>query len=156
MTLGGTKQVDVKEQLSLIYGDNVISLFNRLAFVWEEDQKVDGLKTIKIKGKILFSTGEYFIRDSVEDVIELKSRGSGIIGYSIFLNGDIQKIFSVKKEEIFTLPIMVISKDLKIEVGKIKSRHYTLKRPEVVLEYNFKVYSGQFDLNGDLISFVSM
>lgn len=145
---------DIKDYLSVIYGDNIKVLFNTYVFTWDSDDKIRS-------GYILATNGAKLITEKIEDAIEIKSRVTGEIqGYAIFLNKQLTGLFRMcnnKSLRANTIKdnILIISKELTFERGKIQSRFYSTKRPDLVLTYRYKRYLGKFNDDGELLCFVS-
>lgn len=139
---------DIKDYLSIIYGENIKVIFNNYVFTWEDTKKPYK------NGYILGINGAKLIKEKIDDVIELiDSSSTQTIGYVVFLKGQLKNFYSVK--ESVTEKIMVISDKLSLDRAKIQVRYYSKQRPDMVIAYNLKKYIGKFDENGVLKYFIS-
>lgn len=142
-----SNNIDYKEYLSIIYGDDIEVIFNTYIFIYNKDRIKPN--TVARVGKLLHKNGMKLITEEIDDVARIES-SSNIIGYAIFLKNQLSELFKIKPGTNIKDNIVIIRDNDTFGRGKIISQFYSKKHPEIILEYNGSRYIAKF--NGRLIN----
>lgn len=150
-----TKPVD--EFLSIIYGETYKLVTSNYVFIWEEPKIKRQYKYGK-NGTLLAINGAKLIKEKIDEVIELRDNTTTkIIGYAVFLKGQLKEIYSVNSSQtpMYKINIMVITETKTLGVGKLKAKYYSKHRPDIVITYEDKVLQGRFNEKGEMLYFTA-
>lgn len=142
--MGLEGDIDYKEYLSIVYGDDVKVIFDRYIFIPSDKKEESKDKFDNTRGKLLYTNGVKVITEDIEDVVPMISLDD-IIGYVILLQGDLKILFGVTVGSIMKKRVAVINQDGTFKIGNITCQFYNKIHPEIVVEYNKIRYISKFD-----------
>ena len=154
--MGLENEIDYKQYLSIIYGEDVKILFDKYVFI-PSDKNKELVKNkedkVYAKGKLLYTNGSKVITEDIDNVIELIN--TEIIGYAIFLSGDIKELYSVKVGNRFIRKIAILNQNNAFEIGNLTCQFYNKIHPEIIIELDKLRYIGKFE-DGTLKRFIKI
>ena len=137
---------DIVERLSLIYGDNCTSLFDKHGFVWEW-QTING--TSYKDGCIVTGDGKLKGYDNIREIAALYGSihqpSDEIVGYAILRAKFLDKAYKVELDALLIERLEVLKPDDTIEEVDARIQRYTGALPEVIIRVDRLYYRLKLD-----------
>ena len=160
---------DIKAYLSLVYGDNVNTIFDDYVYVWEELDKGEVIKgfseyfgatnhNIQCKlptslGTIYKLNGKEVFNTDISKVVCIYSEVR-LVGKLVLSREQIYKLYyTCLTHRNLTIRTYLINSQNEIEPCKVKSYWYSNRRPSLTLITSSERYMGKFTQNNELVSF---